>query len=530
MRGKLLSTTKIVVAVFFTVAVIVPLARMLVNIGQVDVASFISSPRLWQAAGNSVTVSAIAALIAIALAMLLAFCVTRSRMPFKEGFSVLLTLPMLIPSISHGMGLIILLGRNGFLTQLFGWNWSIYGFWGIVIGSVLYAFPLAFLMLRDILQYEDHSPYDAAAILGIPKWRQFLSITIPYLRKPMISVVFATFTVIITDYGVPLMVGGLYTTLPVMMYQEVIGLLDFGKGSVIGVILLLPALASFIIDVINKNEGNQTFAAAERTSSKSSLFKYLSILCCVVVGICVLLPIASFGVLTFVDKYPIDMSFTLSNISKTMNIGAGNFLRNSLLISLFAVIFGVLLSYATAYLTARSKGRRTRILHFIALASLAIPGIVLGLSYALFFQGTVIYGTLLILVVVNMVHFFASPYLMAYNSLNKVNQDLEDVGTTLGVHRFRIIRDVLVPQTLPTILEMASYFFVNSMMTISAVSFLSNSNTKPLAMMIPAFDGQMQLEKAALVSLMILLCNLLMRGVVALIKRTITRRNERNYG
>jgi iron(III) transport system permease protein len=525
MRGKLLGTTKLLVAAFFVVAVIFPLIQMFLYMGQVDISTFLSSPQLWKAVGNSVKVSATAALFAIILAMLLAFCVTRSRMPFKEGFSVLLTLPMLIPSISHGMGLIILLGTNGVITRLFGWNWSIYGFWGIVIGSVLYAFPLAFLMLRDILQYEDPSPYDAATILGVPKWRQFLSITIPYLRKPLISVVFATFTVIVTDYGVPLMVGGLYTTLPVMMYQEVIGLLNFGKGSVIGVILLLPAVASFIIDVLNKNEGNETFSSTEWTLSKSKVMKYLATLCCVVVGVCVLLPIASFAVITFMTRYPIDMSFTLANISKTIDIGAGNFLRNSLIISLFAAALGVLLSYVTAYLTARGKGRGSRILHLIALASLAIPGIVLGLSYVLFFQGTFLYGTLAILIIVNMIHFFASPYLMAYNSLNKVNGDLEDVGTTLGIGRFRIIRDVLVPQTLPTILEMASYFFVNSMITISAVSFLSTINTKPLAMMIPAFDGQMQLEKAALVSFAILLVNLIMRGIVGFTKRTIEKRS-----
>ena len=110
---------------------------------------------------------------------------------------------MLIPSISHGMGLIVLFGANGVLTNLLGLNTSIYGFWGIVIGSVMYSFPVAFLMLLDVFQYEDYTVYESAQVLGIPKIRQFLSITLPYLRKPMISVLFATFTLIFTDYGVP---------------------------------------------------------------------------------------------------------------------------------------------------------------------------------------------------------------------------------------------------------------------------------------------------------------------------------------
>ena len=111
------------------------------------------------------------------------------------------------------MGLVILLGSNGILTNLLHLPFDIYGFWGIVIGSILYSFPVAFLMLLDIFQYEDYAPYESAQVLGIPKWNQFVSITLPYLRKPMISIFFATFTLIFTDYGVPLMVGGKYQTL-----------------------------------------------------------------------------------------------------------------------------------------------------------------------------------------------------------------------------------------------------------------------------------------------------------------------------
>ncbi len=44
-------------------------------------------------------------------------------------------------------------------------------------------------------------------------------------------------------------------TLPVYMYREVIGLLDYSKGGIIGVILLIPAVIAFIIDLMNKDTG-----------------------------------------------------------------------------------------------------------------------------------------------------------------------------------------------------------------------------------------------------------------------------------
>jgi len=129
------------------------------------------------------------------------------------------------------------------------------------------------------------------------------------------------------------------------------------------------------------------------------------------------------------------------------------------------------------------------------------------------------------LILVNMIHFMASPYLMAYNSLGKLNSHLEDVGLTLGVGRLRIIRDVLIPQTRLTILEMISYFFVNSMMTISAVSFLSSVRNRPVSLMITQFEAQLFLEGAAFVSILILGGNFLVKGLVYLAARRIKQKD-----
>ena len=113
-----------------------------------------------------------------------------------------------------------------------------------------------------------------------------------------------------------------------------------------------------------------------------------------------------------------------------------------------------------------------------------------------------------------------------YNSLSKLNENLEDVGHTLGVSRFRIVMDVLIPQSLSTIMEMFSYFFVNSMMTISAVSFLSTTANKPIALMINQFEAQMQLGAAAIVSLAILFVNLIIKGTIGIGKWSIQKRRN----
>ena len=167
-------------------------------------------------------------------------------------------------------------------------------------------------------------------------------------------------------------------------------------------------------------------------------------------------------------------------------------------------------------MTARMKGPLTRPLHLVSITSVAIPGLVLGLAYVIFFKNTPIYGTVLIIGLANSVHFFASPYLLMYHTLNKVNPDLENVGQTLGVGRLRIVFDVVLPKVRFTLFEMAVYFFVNSMMTISAVSLLAPPAPLPLSLMISRAESQIDIGKAATVSLMILAVNLAVRGATAL--------------
>ncbi|MDR0764819.1 MAG: ABC transporter permease subunit [Synergistaceae bacterium] len=458
--------------------------------------------------------------------MLAAFCVSRCDIRNRRIFNVMAALPMLIPSVSHGMGLIIMFGRNGVLTNILGIEGSLYGFWGIAAGSVFYSFPLAYLMLENILRYEDTSPYEAAEVLGISCARQFMSITLPYMRKPLASVIFAVFTMIVTDYGVPLTIGGRYVTLPVMMYEEVVGLLKFGSGSVIGALLLIPAAVSFIFDSFTHDIGNQSYLAHTRRLKVSRVINTMARIYCGIICVTALLPVLSFLFLAFVRKYPWDMSLTLYNVTNSFRRGAGTYMKNSLIIALCVATSGVIMSYLAAYLTARSEGSSSRALHFASITSIAVPGIVLGIAYVLLFRTTFLYGTMGILILVNLTHFFASPYLMAYNSLNKVNRNLEAVGMTLGVGRWRIIRDVIVPLTASTIVEMWSYFFINSMMTISAVAFLSNVRTRPLSMMIPSFEANMQFESAAFVSLLILAVNVTMKGLMGIINGILRRRRE----
>jgi iron(III) transport system permease protein len=221
------------------------------------------------------------------------------------------------------------------------------------------------------------------------------------------------------------------------------------------------------------------------------------------------------------------MTVTMAQVEHMIQQRGLEYLTNSLVVALITALVGTVLSYITAYLTARMSSSLSRLIHLLALTFMAVPGLVLGLSYAMTFKETLIYGTIAIMIMANVAHFLSSPYIMMYNSFGKMNRNLEAVGETLGVGRLRMIKDVFIPQNISTILEMFSYLFVNAMMTISAVSFLATTTTRPVSLMISQFkDSVGGMELAAVVSLMILITNLALKGILGLLKWAASTRKQ----
>lgn len=499
--------------------VVAPMITLLTRIDGETFKAIVNDRTFLPALGNSFLTSIISSVLAIVIAYALAWAVSRTKIKFKAIFSLIIILPMLIPTISHGMGLVILFGNNGLITRMFGMSSVLYGYFGIILGSLLYSVPVAYLMFVDILKYENYQAYEAAEILGIPKHRQFSAITFPYLRKPTISIFFTVFTMILTDYGIPISVGGKVKTLPVILYERVVGQLDYSVGVIIGLILLIPAIISFVLDLLNRDRGKSSYVTSKVNLKKDAKRDTFGYIICAFCSFFVLLVISSFAIQAFTKSYPTDMSFTLDHFKNTFSKNGLTYLDNSIIMSLFTAFVGVVVTFITGYCTARAKTKFSKPLHIMSLISLSIPGLVLGLGYVVMFKSSFLYGTLALLVIVNSVHFFASPYLMMYSALDKMNGNLEYVGQVMNVSRFRIVCDVIIPQCKSTIIESFSYFFVNSMITISAVSFLANRINKPVSLMINQFEAFNMIECAAVVALMILTVNLLMKVIFYFIKR-----------
>ena len=145
-------------------------------------------------------------------------------------------------------GIVFLFGRNGVINRTFDLGIDIYGFWGIVISDVFYSFPHAYLILSAALAVADARLYESAQVLGATGARIFRDITLPSTKYGILSATFVVFTIVITDFGNPMVIGGDYNVLATEIYNQVSGQGNFSMGAVIGVMLLVPAALAVIAE------------------------------------------------------------------------------------------------------------------------------------------------------------------------------------------------------------------------------------------------------------------------------------------
>ncbi|MDN5401240.1 MAG: ABC transporter permease subunit, partial [Pseudomonas sp.] len=214
--------------------------------GLVAARELLSSANFHWLLGNSLKVSLSVAAIVVPLAYLFAYALQRTLIPGKSIWRGLSLLPLMAPSMLPGIALVYLFGNQGLLRGLFSEN--IYGFWGIVLGEVIYTFPHALMILLSALSLADARLFDAASSMGASPARAFRSITWPATRQAVFAAFCLVFTLTITDFGVPVVVGGDYQVLALEAYKAVVGQQQFGRGALIGMVLLLPALFSFGVD------------------------------------------------------------------------------------------------------------------------------------------------------------------------------------------------------------------------------------------------------------------------------------------
>ena len=316
-----------------------------------------------------------------------------------------------------------------------------------------------------------------------------------------------------------MMIGGNTITLTTMIYEQIVGRLNFANGSLIGLLLLVPAIIMFILGLLIKKHNTSEYKLEDEIQKNSTL-KILSILIFVITFIFITFPLVSCVLISFMNKFPLDLSFSLTHAIRVIKEGYLKYLLNSIIISFLSATLGIILSFVMSYIVTRINDKKLyKILHLLAIFTTSVPGIVLAVSYMFAFNKSIIYGTIIILIIINTVHYMGNPYLILFNKLCNIDKTIEKTASTLGIPKKNIIFDVIIPQILPSLIEGFCYIFVNTMASVTTMLFLSTAFTKPLALVIVELEAHNFIEMASFVSLIILITNISIKNLVILFSK-----------
>ena len=517
-----------VMAVFFAGFLAVPMISVLVKsfTGNGEAASLshyvevLTGRGFLRALGNSFAISICSALLATILAFVLAYTIhyTNVGRRYKWLISKAAILPMLLPTITYGFAIIYSFGKQGLLTQLFGRQlFDIYGFNGLLLGYVVYTLPIAFTLINNAMGYIDKRFMIVSRLMGDSPLQTFrMTIVIPLLGTLATSFI-QTFFLCFTDFGIPASVGGQYEVVASVLYEEMLGSIpNFGNGAVVALVMIIPSVVSItvlhILEKYNVRYNKISPIELKKGVKRDVVFAVLS----GAILICALSMFIVMFVTPFIEEWPYRMNFTLEHVQAVFEDRQlyGVYV-NSVIVALITALAGTLIAYGGALVTARStvSGKFKKVIDSIALVTNTIPGMVIGLAYLFVFTGTPLQNTFPIIIICNIVHYFSTPYLMMKNSLSKMNASWETTAMLMGDNWMKTIARVVTPNALSTLLEVFSYYFVNAMVTVSAVIFIAGARTMVITTKIQELQYFNEFNEIFVLSLLILFTNLIARAV-----------------
>jgi len=488
-------------------------------VGLANFISYAQTPALLESLWNSLWVSALVTVVTIPLAFAFAYALTRSCMRFKSAFRTLTLVPLLAPSLLSAISLIYWFGNQGVLKvpmQALGIN-EIYGAPGIVLAEIFSVFPHALMILITALTLSDARLYEAADAMGTSAARKFWTITLPGAKYGLISAALVTFTLVITDFGIPKVIGGNFNVLATDVFKLVIGQQDFQRGAVVALLLLAPAVLTFGVDhwVSRKQTAMLTARAVPYAPRPAPGYDALMTAYCGAVALLILAMVGMALFASFASFWPYNLKPSLRHyVMGLVDAEVGDAFINSLLVAAGTASVGTALVFVGAYMLEKTRGMdglRSAV-RLLAMLPMAVPGLVLGLGYIFFFNApgnplNGLYHTITLLTACTIVHFYTTGHLTAITALKSLDAEFEAVSASLKVPFYKTFWRVTLPICTPALVDIARYFFINAMTTISAVVFLYAPDTKVASIAILNLDEAGEIGAAAAMAMLIAAAN-----------------------
>lgn len=447
-------------------------------------------------AWNTLFLGLATALSTTLLGTLMALLAERSSRRYARPLNVIAMLPIITPPFVVGLGLILLFGRAGLANQFLEYAFGIpptrwfYGAFGVWLAQTFAFTPIAFMIMRGVVQGVAPSLEEAARTLHANPRQTFMTVTLPLLKPGLANAFLVGFIESMADFGNPIVVGGQFSVLSTEIFFAIVGAqYDQGRAASLAWVLTLFALGVFALQQWLLRRQNFTTVSGK---GDAGIAPPLPAVVRRVVN-CVALPWMAFTLVVylfafaggFVQTWGRDYTPTLAHFRTAFALEwsdfgmvwagtAWNSFFTTIKLAAIAAPLTATLGLLLAWLLARTTFRGQRFFEFSALLAFAIPGTVLGVSYILAFNVPPfeLTGTALIIVLCFLFRNLPVGVRAGTAAFKQLDKSLDEASLMLRASSLQTLRHVVLPLLKPALVAALVYSFVRSITTVSAVIFL----------------------------------------------------------
>jgi iron(III) transport system permease protein len=447
-------------------------------------------------AWNTLFLAALTAAGTTLLGTLIALMAERGNRRMARPLQMLALLPIITPPFVVGLGLILLFGRAGLVNQALEWTFGVtpsrwfYGLFGVWLAQMFAFTPIAFMIMRGVVQGISPSLEEAAQTLRASRAATFRSVTLPLMKPGLTNAFLVGFIESMADFGNPIVVGGQYSVLSTEIFFAIVGAqFDQGRAATLALLLTAFALAVFFVQQRVLGRASYTTVSGKGDAGvPMALPDGVKRLCHAIA-----LPWLAFTVVIyvfafiggFVRTWGRDYTPTLQHLITAFDLQWGdhslvwagtawNSLFTTVKLAAIAAPITAAIGLLIAWLLARTQFIGQRAFEFGALLAFAIPGTVLGVSYVLAFNVPPfeLTGTALIIVLCFVFRNLPVGVRAGAASFKQIDKSLDEASMMLRAGTATTLRRVVLPLLKPALVAALVYSFVRSMTTVSAVIFL----------------------------------------------------------
>lgn len=511
----------LIVFALLVVFVVYPTFSVLRYPGLEDYIDMVGRSRWQRAAQNTAFITILSTLSATIVGFAFAFAATRRDIPGARLFGILSMLPLFAPPFMIAFAYLLMFGRQGLVSRhLLGLDLDIFGWHGLWLAQTIAFFPLASMILKGVLEGIHPSAEQAALTLGATEGAALRTVTLPLVMPGVIGAMLVIAITVLADFGNAVVIAGNFPVLATEAWFLMEGLADLKGAAVVVGILLLPAIALFVVS--RRLLGRQSYSTVTGRGSTMdqirtpTALKWAIVIICSVVSVFVVLLYLGIIYAGLADTWGSNWMPTLRHWREAL--AHSDALWSSIVVALFAGALTAVLGQVAAFLKSRNLPFR-RGLDFLAILPGALPGVFIGVGFVLSFNAPPLELAGSIWIVVLALGFWHLPlaYQATSAALDQIHRSIEDAARDLGASELRLVRDIYAPLLARSLLASFLQSFVRSVSNISVVVFLVAPGNVMVTFVILQMIGGTDWSGAAALTTFLLILTFLCIGLASLI-------------